>query len=71
MKCTYRFIRRAMFIAGLIALLCAAGVDQMYTDMRQMPPDSVGTMVAWAFVLMIPQGLHWLRRELRERVKGE
>lgn len=64
-----RFIRRALFAIGLICLFGAAGTDQHYTDMGLMPPESVDALITWGFCLMIPQGLHWLRAELRKKVK--
>ena len=69
MKGIYRFIRIAMAAAGFICIFGAAGTDEYYTELRQMPPDSVDTMVAWGLVLLIPQGLHWLRIELRKRIR--
>lgn len=64
-----RFFRNICTAAGFICFLCAAGTDDFYTEMRQMPPESVGTMVAWGFVLLIPLALHVVREKLREWVR--
>lgn len=64
-----RFFRNICTAAGFICFLGAAGTDEFYTEMRQMPPESVGTMVAWGLVLLIPLALHIVREKLREWVR--
>lgn len=52
-------------IAGLLCLFFAAGTDQRFADMGQMPPESVGTMITVGVVLMIPLGIHMVVEYLR------
>lgn len=59
-----RFFRNICTVAGFICFLGAAGTDEFYADMRQMPPESVDTMVAWGLVLLIPLALHIVREKL-------
>jgi hypothetical protein len=61
-----RFFRNICTAAGFICFLGAAGTDEFYTKMRQMPPESVGTMVVWGLVLLIPLALHIARKKLIE-----
>ena len=68
MKRIFRLFRIVTAAAGLFMLFGAAGTDQMYADVGAMPPESVGAMVAWGFVLMIPSALHFLKGE-RKKVR--
>lgn len=69
MKGTIKFVRRAMFVIGFICLFQAAGIDEMYTNAGQMPPVIADKLFACGWILMIPQALHWLRAELRKKVR--
>lgn len=57
-------MRSIMAIAGFICLLGAAGTDQMYTEMRQMPPDNLWIVFVIGLVLMLP--IFFRRRKVKK-----
>lgn len=63
MKKTYRFIRLATAIAGVLCLFGAAGTDQRFSEMGQMPPESVENLLFIGLLLLIPAALHILREK--------
>lgn len=69
MKRIFKLFRIVTATAGILCLLSAAGTDQMYTSVGQMPPESVDKLVAWGFILLIPMALHWLKGEVGKKVR--
>lgn len=69
MKRVFRLFRRLSAFAGFLCLFGAIGTDEMYTDMGQMPPESVEKAIVWGFVLLIPTALHYLKGEARKKVR--
>ncbi len=63
MKKIFKLFRIITAAAGVLCIFGAAGTDQMYSNMRQMPPDSVGTMITWGFILLIPSILHLIKEK--------
>ncbi len=48
-------MRNVMSWAGLICVFGAAGTDQMYTEMRQMPPNYLWIVFTIGLVLLLPK----------------
>lgn len=71
MKKAYIFFRNATAVSGFLCLIGSAGQDQMYTSWGELPPDSVESLFAIGWLLLIPLGLHIARIELREYLRGK
>ncbi len=69
MKRIFRLFRIVTAAAGFFILFGAIGTDEMYTDMGQMPPDSLEKMFVLGFILLIPTALHYLKSESRKKVR--
>jgi hypothetical protein len=59
-------IRSCMAAVGVALMYCAVSTSDYHTEIRQADPDSVGTMLVWGIVLMVPWMLHKLREYLKE-----
>lgn len=47
-------MRKAMAVVGFICLFGAAGTDQRFTEMGQMPPDNLWIVFVIGLVLLLP-----------------
>lgn len=58
----YRFtkkIHKITAFAGILLWIGAVGESDFHTlAMRQSEPETVGTLIAWGFALMIPTAIH-------------
>lgn len=65
----YRFtkkIHKITAFAGIMLFVSAAGKSDFYTlAMRQSDPETVGTLIAWGFALMIPTAIHLILEYIR------
>lgn len=69
MKHTYRLFRNLTALAGFLLIFGAAGTDEYYTDLGQMPPESVDSMVVLGLILLIPTALRLIGMALRKKVR--
>ena len=63
MRKVFRMFRILTAIAGMVCLFGAAGTDEMYTNMRQMPPESIENLLVIGLILLIPTAWHILREK--------
>lgn len=69
----YRFtkkIHKITAFAGILLLFFTAATDERFSEIGQMPPESLGTVFAWGLALMIPTAIYLILEYIRGKKNG-